>query len=267
MPLSFQHVIKLDTTLSNLKFANKGTKDPLFGMPIPTLMLNDNIKASAEYLEYLAKSKGYAPIKATGKVEKVRQSKEVAEDVDSKETDDEPPVRRRPSGVVIGGEVHSKSDDEGLDHSKKLKGLETLSEAAQFKLNMKKVKRASRNDFFIQQCPRDLGKGSRVTLKVHDELTLEVHGVTLEVPDKPSDHSSGSSSDLEFVVEDISSDEADITEKAEEAKKSKTEKNTNKHKTDEQVTVKKAGEEEHGDGQGGNEQAGDAQADVHITKH
>ncbi|GKG62049.1 hypothetical protein Tco_0623766, partial [Tanacetum coccineum] len=31
------------------------------------LMLNDNIKASAEYLEYLGKSKGSVPIKATCK--------------------------------------------------------------------------------------------------------------------------------------------------------------------------------------------------------
>ncbi|GJQ94902.1 hypothetical protein Tco_0006041 [Tanacetum coccineum] len=144
-PLSFHHVIKLDSTLGNLKFANKGTKDPVFGMPIPTLMLNDDIKASTEYSEYLAKSKGAAPIKATGRgkgllskkgveiadervsipkrrwsktiVEEVEQSKEVAKDVDSEETDEEPPVRR-PTGIVIGGEVQRESDEEGVDHSK-----------------------------------------------------------------------------------------------------------------------------------------------------
>ncbi|GJW67770.1 hypothetical protein Tco_0122194 [Tanacetum coccineum] len=55
-PLSFQHVIKLDTTLGNLKFASKGIIDPVFGMPIAAVMLNDNIKASAEYLEYFKKS-------------------------------------------------------------------------------------------------------------------------------------------------------------------------------------------------------------------
>ncbi|GJS57718.1 hypothetical protein Tco_0652502 [Tanacetum coccineum] len=128
-PLSFHHVIKLDSTLGNLKFANKGTKDLVFGMVIPAMMLNDNIKAFAEYLEYLIKSKGSNPVKAIGI--------EIAEDVDSEETDEEPPVRR-PTGVVIGGEVRSELEDEGVDHLKKLKGLETLSEAAQCKLYMKK---------------------------------------------------------------------------------------------------------------------------------
>ncbi|GJV30638.1 hypothetical protein Tco_1387086 [Tanacetum coccineum] len=144
-----------NAALGNLKFANKGTKDPVLGIAIPAMILNDNIKAYVEYSEYLEKSKGSAPIKATGRgkgfltkqgveiaiervsipkrrrsktmVEEVRQSKEVAEDVDSEETDEEPPVRRRPIGVVIGGEAHSELDDEGVDHSKKLKGLETLS--------------------------------------------------------------------------------------------------------------------------------------------
>ncbi|GJU38403.1 hypothetical protein Tco_1191360 [Tanacetum coccineum] len=63
-------------------------------------------------------------------IEEVGQSEEVAEDVDFEETDEEPLVRRIPTRVVISGEVCSESDDEGLDHSKKLKGLETLSEAA-----------------------------------------------------------------------------------------------------------------------------------------
>ncbi|GJS03375.1 retrovirus-related pol polyprotein from transposon TNT 1-94 [Tanacetum coccineum] len=148
----------LDATLGNLKFANKGTKDPVFGIAIPAMILNDNIKAYVEYSEYLEKSKGSALIKATGRgkvlltkqgveiaiervsipkrrrsktmVEEVRQSKEVVEDVDSEETDEEPPVRRRPIGVVIGGEAHSELDNEGVDHLKKLKGLETLSKTA-----------------------------------------------------------------------------------------------------------------------------------------
>ncbi|GJS19032.1 hypothetical protein Tco_0413504 [Tanacetum coccineum] len=53
--LTADHIIKLDTPLGNLKFTNKGLKDPVFGMPIPEVMLNDDIKATADYLEYLAK--------------------------------------------------------------------------------------------------------------------------------------------------------------------------------------------------------------------
>ncbi|GJV14841.1 putative ribonuclease H-like domain-containing protein [Tanacetum coccineum] len=66
---SHQHVIKIDPTLRNLKFANKGAKDPVFGMAIPMVMLNDEIKALANYMEYLTKSKG-------GKLAKVHGSRE-----------------------------------------------------------------------------------------------------------------------------------------------------------------------------------------------
>nr|GEY90726.1 hypothetical protein [Tanacetum cinerariifolium] len=66
-PLSFHSVIKLDATLGNIKFAKKGTKDPIFGIPIPELMLNNEIKTSDDYLEYLEKSRGYKPIKSIGR--------------------------------------------------------------------------------------------------------------------------------------------------------------------------------------------------------
>ncbi|GJS61664.1 hypothetical protein Tco_0656448 [Tanacetum coccineum] len=99
-------------------------------MAIPAMMLNDNIKASAEYSKYLTKSKGYKPVKATGRGKGLltKQGVEIAveriaEDVDSEEIDEESLVRRIPTGVVIGGEVHRESDEEGVDHSKKLKGL------------------------------------------------------------------------------------------------------------------------------------------------
>ncbi|GJV97950.1 hypothetical protein Tco_1549527, partial [Tanacetum coccineum] len=54
-PLSFQHVIKLDATLGNLKFIIKGQLDLIFGMPIPDIMLSNEIKASEDYHKYMAK--------------------------------------------------------------------------------------------------------------------------------------------------------------------------------------------------------------------
>ncbi|GJS61663.1 hypothetical protein Tco_0656447 [Tanacetum coccineum] len=130
---------------------------------------------------------------------------------------------------------------------------------------MKKTRKASKHDLFIQPRPKGSSEGSGVTLEVPDKLTLKRSNkgscVTPQVPDKPSDHSSISSSDSEFVVKDILSDEADVIEKADEAKKAETEKDTK-----EQVTDYQAGEEEHGDGQGDNEQVGDAQADIRMTK-
>ncbi|GJU10624.1 hypothetical protein Tco_1133020 [Tanacetum coccineum] len=88
--LSFHHVIKLDATLGNIKFANKGIKEPVFGKAILDVMLNDDIKASAEY---------------------------------SKRTIG----LRRPTGVVIGGEARKESDEERVDHSKDMQGIEILS--------------------------------------------------------------------------------------------------------------------------------------------
>nr|GFA70573.1 hypothetical protein [Tanacetum cinerariifolium] len=62
-PQAFQHVIKHDASLGNLKITNKGAKDLVFGMTIPPVMLNDDIKASVEYSEHLKKSKGSNPLK------------------------------------------------------------------------------------------------------------------------------------------------------------------------------------------------------------
>ncbi|GJR29063.1 hypothetical protein Tco_1105295 [Tanacetum coccineum] len=77
-PLSFHHVIKLNSTLGNLKFVNKGSKETIFGMAIPVVMLNDNIKASAKYSEYLAKSKRVTLVKTGGKGLLTKQGVEIA---------------------------------------------------------------------------------------------------------------------------------------------------------------------------------------------
>ncbi|GKG41320.1 hypothetical protein Tco_0470532, partial [Tanacetum coccineum] len=66
--------------------------------------------------------------------------------------------------------LSKESDEERVDHS--LKALETLSKAAQFKLNMEKARKVSEHDLFIQQCPRGSGEGSGVNPEVPDELTL-----------------------------------------------------------------------------------------------
>ncbi|GJT76446.1 hypothetical protein Tco_1043171 [Tanacetum coccineum] len=243
---SDQHVIKLDATLGNLKFANKGVKDPVFGIAIPTMTLNDDIKASTEYL---AKSKGSKPVKATGKgkgllsKEGIKVVVERAADyVDPEETEhdeEEPLARRRPTGVVIGVEARRESDEEGVEHSKKLKGIEMLFEAAQFKLDLKKARRASKNVFIFQQHPRCSGEGSGVIPEVPDELTLkssnEGADVNPEVPDEPSDSSSSSSYDFEEAVKDISSDEADDTKKANDVKKADIEKDIEEQVAEEQA--------------------------------
>ncbi|GJX23843.1 hypothetical protein Tco_0228288 [Tanacetum coccineum] len=231
IPHSFQHVIKLDTPLGNLKFTNKGTKDLGFGMAIPMVMLSDKIKASEDYLNYLDKSTGTQPVKVKGKgkglltkkgdevvVETVRipkkrcsetvieetcQSENFADEVNSKETEsnkeEEPLIKRRQTSVIIGREAYRESDEENLDQSMKMKGIEMISATAQFK-------------------------------------------VFLEVLDEPRDSSSSLSSESDDKIKDISSDEerseADNTKKA-DAEKVKADK-AHEEKADEEKKEKPA---------------------------
>ncbi|GJW27076.1 hypothetical protein Tco_0040887 [Tanacetum coccineum] len=156
---SYQHVIKIDASLGNLKLTNKGAKDPVFRMPILMVMLSEEIKAFEDYLNYLAKCTGTQPIKVKGKgkglltkkcvevvvktvripkkrrsetiIKETGQSEEVADTVDLEETEDdeeEPQLtRRRQTSVVIGRTVHTESNEGTLDHSKMLKGVVTMS--------------------------------------------------------------------------------------------------------------------------------------------
>ncbi|GKD30515.1 hypothetical protein Tco_1241293 [Tanacetum coccineum] len=105
--------------------------------------------------------------------------------------------------------VIKESNEEDLDHSKKLKGIETLSVAAQFMIDMKKIRKASRNEIIIQRRSKGPSEGS---------------SVIPEVPDGPSDSSSISLSRFDDEIEDISSDnertEVDDSKKVDEEKAS-----------------------------------------------
>ncbi|GKD75628.1 hypothetical protein Tco_1333910 [Tanacetum coccineum] len=119
-------------TISALRFANKGTIDPIFGMAILAVMLNDNIKASAEII-----------------TEEFDQSKQIDDQGDSEETekDEEPLIRRQTTGIIFSKEVRRYPDEERVDHSMKVKGLEALFEAAQLKVDLKKARKASKDNF------------------------------------------------------------------------------------------------------------------------
>nr|GEV24140.1 hypothetical protein [Tanacetum cinerariifolium] len=168
--------------LGNLKFTKKAVKDLIYGMAIPLETMSDEIKAFADYLDYLAKTKGETPVKGRGNglltkkgvtvavekletvhvlkkkrtetvIEETSQSEEVVEIIDSEETEDEEEITliRRQTGVVIGRQAYKDSDEEDLDHSKKLKGIKTLSDAAQFMVNIKKARKTSKDGFILQQ--------------------------------------------------------------------------------------------------------------------
>nr|GFC40643.1 hypothetical protein [Tanacetum cinerariifolium] len=88
-----------------------------------------------------------------------------------------------------------------------------------------KARKASKDDFILQQRLRGSCEGSGVTLEDPDELTHkssnEGSGVTSAVPGEPRDSDNSSSSASEDEIEDISSNEADDTKKADIEKGSK----------------------------------------------
>ncbi|GJZ84141.1 hypothetical protein Tco_0649480 [Tanacetum coccineum] len=166
-------------------------------------------------------------IKETG------QSEEVVDTVDSQDKEDKKEDRliQRQTGVVIGKQVHKDSDEENLDHSKKLKGIETLSIATQFMIDMKKSRKASKDDFILQQCPKGSGEVSRVIPEVHDE---------------PSGSSSSSSSESKDSEGFLPTDDEVSPKKSNDEKKK-----TEEEKTREEQLV--------------DDQARNVQAEVHVT--
>ncbi|GKD53046.1 hypothetical protein Tco_1286433 [Tanacetum coccineum] len=82
------------------------------------------------------------------------------------------------------------------------------------------------------------------------------------VLDKPSDHSSSSSSDSEHIIENITSDEVDDIEKVDASKRDEDEQEAEEHVKEEQ-----AGEEQHVEEQGTNVQTGDAYDEVHAPEY
>ncbi|GJT31725.1 hypothetical protein Tco_0922144, partial [Tanacetum coccineum] len=126
---------KIDATLRNLKFTNKGAKDPVFGMAIPMVMLikgkvkglltNKGVEVVIETVRIPKKRHSETVIEETG------QSKEVADTVDSKETGDdeeEPQLTRR--------------------------------------RQTSQARKASKDDFILKQRPKGPGKGSGVAPEV-----------------------------------------------------------------------------------------------------
>nr|GEU37092.1 hypothetical protein [Tanacetum cinerariifolium] len=201
-------------------------------MPIPIVMLSEEIKASKDYLNYLAKSMGTQPIKVKGKWLLTKKGVEVVNET----------VRipnKRCSETVIEETVQTKSDEGTLDHSRKLKGVERMFETIVFLLEMKQARKVSKQDFILKQRSKGPGEGS---------------GAATKVPKGLSGSSSSSISESDVEIEDKSSDEE--RSKAYDSKKAEADK----------AKKEKVGEEQHVDDQGGNKQARDVQAKVHVSE-
>ncbi|GJW90398.1 hypothetical protein Tco_0167951 [Tanacetum coccineum] len=114
---SYHHVIKIDAVLGNLKFSNKGEKDPIYGMVIPMEMMSDKIKTFTDYSNYLAKFIGDKSVKGKGKGLLTRKGVEVA--VQKIETVRVPKKKRTKTGFTMSQMkklwITQRSSGEGFD--------------------------------------------------------------------------------------------------------------------------------------------------------
>ncbi|GKF22446.1 hypothetical protein Tco_0074768 [Tanacetum coccineum] len=182
-PHSYHHVIKIDQVLENLKFSNKGAKS--LECQFQWLVTKKGVEVAVEKIASVQ-----VPRKKPTKnvTEQYVQLEGVEDDANSEETKEE-------------------------DEIPLLKGVERMSETAEFLLQLKKEKKLRKRDFILQQQPKGSSEGSGVTLAVLDGLSQKGpnkgSGVTLAVSNKPEDSSSSSSSDSYDEIEYISSEDDD----------------------------------------------------------
>ncbi|GJT09454.1 hypothetical protein Tco_0856496 [Tanacetum coccineum] len=166
----FMITIKHDAVLGRLKFVNKGKDNQRYGMSIPDVMVNNDIKNSKAYQTYLALSTGVIILKKARKGMKttatpIRRSS-ISADEDM--TPDPEEATRKPT-CVVSRDTLNVSKKKTLDQSQKLKGIEMLSDAAQLEIDTQKAIKASRRAHRIQQQTGGSSEGSGITPEVLDK--------------------------------------------------------------------------------------------------
>ncbi|GKD24969.1 hypothetical protein Tco_1231183 [Tanacetum coccineum] len=134
------HCIKDDGVLGKLKFVSKGEPAQVYGMTIPYVMINDDIKKSKAYQTYLAISSGIVDLK------KERKGMKATTTLTKK-------------GSITVDENILFDPDEALQ----------LDAAVQELLNFKKGTRARREAYILQQIPKGSSEGSSTKPDVLNE--------------------------------------------------------------------------------------------------
>ncbi|GKC93885.1 hypothetical protein Tco_1159327 [Tanacetum coccineum] len=167
-------------------------------------------------------------------------TEKVADTAESEETEDDEvkPLIQRVTSIVIGREITKKPTEEALDHSKKLKGIETLFEATQYMSDMQTSSKSSKLVYRIQQQSKGSSGG---------------YGIIPEVPNEPKDIFGSSSSSLSGSDDEVKYVSTDNETKADENKAEEG-----------KDTEEQAKEEPPVDDQAGMEQAKGEQAKVKV---
>ncbi|GKD07347.1 hypothetical protein Tco_1187032, partial [Tanacetum coccineum] len=144
------HSVADDGLLDRLKFVSKGNKYQLYGKPNPNALITDDIKKSKAYKMFFKYSIGLIPPKKSrGEPAKVTQeTKELA----------------APKKTI-------SSSKKKITKRNKHKGIEMLSDTAQFEIDTLKAQKESRRESRLQHHPGGLSEGTGSKPGVPDELT------------------------------------------------------------------------------------------------
>ncbi|GKE41764.1 hypothetical protein Tco_1469048, partial [Tanacetum coccineum] len=222
-PQSNKHGIKLDAVLRNFKFANKGVKDPIYGMAIPKEMTTQGQGKgliTKKGIEFVMRKKEIVKIpkkKHTKTViEETSQSEELVDTMSLEETEsdeEERHMNERRTGLVIRREVNMKTDEGTPDNS-------TIN----------------KNEFILQQHSKGHGEGSSMLSNTPDDQS-----------DDSSSSQSESDDEIEMIYDDNERTKTDGSKNAEDKKIA-----------DDKAKEEKAGDEQPIDEQAGDEQVGEA---------
>ncbi|GJY47729.1 hypothetical protein Tco_0436792 [Tanacetum coccineum] len=157
------HCIKDDGVLGKLKFVSKGEPAQVYGMTIPDVMINDDIKKSKAYQTYLAISSGIVDPKKERKGMKATATLTKKGSITADEN-----ILSDPDEALQLGELMSLTKEEIAEEERRVQ--ETHANAtAQELLNFKKGTRASREAYILQQIPKGSSEGSSTKPDVLDE--------------------------------------------------------------------------------------------------
>nr|GEX48435.1 hypothetical protein [Tanacetum cinerariifolium] len=222
-----------NSVLGKLKFFRKGKPTQVYGMSIPDVMINDDIKKSKGYQKYLAISFGIiAPkkkrkgIKATDTPKKrdlitteenilfnPDEALKLRESISLTEAhiaEEEQQLHETHASLIIGREQTSKVDKEVVESQKKkkLKGIAS-NIAAKDLFNIKKENKKAEKIIFYIRFPKASSEGS---------------GAKPEVPGEPKGKSTSSSEGAEEII--LSSDDEKIESENKAAKSEKSDEET-----------------------------------------
>ncbi|GJU52950.1 hypothetical protein Tco_1226664 [Tanacetum coccineum] len=269
---SFINTIKDDDVLGKLKYVSKGEDTQLYGMSIPDVMMNDDIKNSDAYLTYLALSTSTKPPKKTrGKGKGLMSKKETITPSKKGYISAEDNIIPNPNvalklGVSISLTKTEEQDEQKIVHEthERLVTEKTSNDEKEGRV----IRRRS-SGVVIRDTPKKVTKASRRAYKIQQQSTgsSEGAGITLEVPDEPKGSSAAHDksdeeeehidNDEEKHNDDEVPDEEEIDDERTESKKDKQEMSDA-----EKIDAEKAEEEKDDEEQTKDDQAGkDDQAD------